>query len=48
MGNELSQGTNNEQAERIIFDNEEFDRQVIIESYGHHPITMIPFIEEDR
>jgi hypothetical protein len=30
MGNELSRGTNNEQAERIIINNDEFDRRVII------------------
>jgi hypothetical protein len=47
LGNELSSGTNNEQAQRIIINLDEFDRRVLIASYGHRHITMIHFIKVD-
>jgi hypothetical protein len=48
LGNELSRGTNNEQAERIVINRDEFDRRVLIAAFGHQHITMIPFIKVDR
>jgi hypothetical protein len=43
FGNKLSCFTNNERAEIIVINCEEFERRVLIASYGHHHITMIPF-----
>jgi hypothetical protein len=48
MGNELSRGINNEQAERIVINSDEFHREATIEQYAHHGIKMIPFTKVDR
>jgi hypothetical protein len=48
IGNELSRGTNNEKAEIIVINHEEFDRRVLIAAFGHHHITMIHFNKVDR
>jgi hypothetical protein len=48
LGNELSRSTNNEQAERIVINREEFERRVHIASYSHHHIIMIHFNKADR
>jgi hypothetical protein len=48
LGNKLSRSTNNEQAERIVINREEFERRFLFVSYGHHHITMIPFNKADR
>jgi hypothetical protein len=48
MGNELSRGINNEQAERIVINSDEFHRRANIAQYAHHGIKMKPFTKVDR
>jgi hypothetical protein len=48
IGNELSRSTNNEQAERIVINSDEFHRRATIAQYAHHGINMIPFTKVDR
>jgi hypothetical protein len=48
MGNELSRGINNEQAEIIVINSDEFHRRATIAQYAHHGIKMIPFTKVDR
>jgi hypothetical protein len=48
IGNELSRGINNEQAERIVINSDELHRRANIAQYAHHGIKMIPFTKVDR
>jgi hypothetical protein len=48
IGNELSRGINNEQAERIVINSDEFHRRATIAQYAHHGIKMIPYTKVDR